>query len=77
MADKGDKSVSRPQQLLAKIKGFFKGIKSEIQKISWPNREQTLKQTAAVVIISAVLCGFIRVIDVITQIVVNAVSHIF
>ncbi len=60
-----------------KIKNFFKGLKSEIRKISWPTREQTLKQTAAVVLISAVMCGFIRLIDVIAQFIIGTVSSIF
>ncbi|MBQ6679367.1 MAG: preprotein translocase subunit SecE [Lachnospiraceae bacterium] len=61
----------------SKIASFFKGLKSEIKKIAWPNRETTLKQTAAVVIISLILCGFIRLIDVLAQLAVGAVSSIF
>lgn len=71
-----DKNAEKPN-LLAKIKNFFKGLKAEIRKISWPTREQTLKQTAAVVVISAVLCGFIRLIDVIAQLIIGTVSSIF
>ena len=71
-----EKSAAKPT-FLEKIKDFFKGLKAEIRKITWPTREQTLKQTAAVVLISAVMCGFIRLIDVLTGLVVNAVSHIF
>ncbi|MBQ6551113.1 MAG: preprotein translocase subunit SecE [Lachnospiraceae bacterium] len=71
-----EKNAAKPA-FLEKIKDFFKGLKAEIRKITWPTREQTLKQTAAVVLISAVMCGFIRLIDVLTGLVVNAVSHIF
>jgi len=77
MAEKNAaKSAAKPA-FIAKVKNFFKGLKSEFQKISWPNREQTLKQTAAVVIISAVMCGFIRLIDVIAQFIIGTVSSIF
>ena len=58
------------------LKNFFKGLKAEIKKIAWPNREQTLKQTAAVVIISAVLCAFIRLVDVVAQLVVGLLSQL-
>ena len=60
-----------------KIASFFKGLKSEIRKIAWPNRETTLKQTAVVVIISLILCGFIRLIDVLAQLAVGGLSSIF
>lgn len=71
-----DKNAEKPK-FFDKIKNFFKGLKSEIRKISWPTREQTLKQTAAVVVISAVMCGFIRLIDVIAQFIIGTVSSIF
>lgn len=71
-----DKNVEKTN-FFDKIKNFFKGLKSEIRKISWPTREQTLKQTAAVVLISAVMCGFIRLIDVIAQFIIGTVSSIF
>ena len=71
-----DKSTEKPK-FFDKIKNFFKGLKAEIKKISWPTREQTLKQTAAVVMISAVMCGFIRLIDVIAQFIIGTVSSIF
>jgi len=60
-----------------KIVSFFKGLKAEIRKIAWPNRETTLKQTAAVVIISLILCGIIRLIDVLAQLGVGALNSIF
>ena len=59
------------------FKSFFKGLKSEMKKISWPSQEQTVKQTLVVVAISAVLCGFIRLIDVLAQLLVGGLSSIF
>ena len=59
------------------VKVFFKGLKTELKKISWPNKDDILKQTTAVVLISAVLCGIIRLIDILAQYVVGAVSSIF
>ena len=37
-----------------KIGGFFKNLKSEMKKIVWPTKEQTAKQTLAVVIVVAI-----------------------
>ncbi len=43
--------------------GFFKGVKSEFKKISWPDRHSTLKQSVAVVVISVVVGVLIAVLD--------------
>ena len=59
------------------LANFFKSLKAEWKKISWPNKGQIVKQTAAVVIISAILSGFIRLIDVIGQYLVGFDSTIF
>ena len=51
----------------AKKKGFFKGVKSEFKKISWPARDTVIKQTAAVVIISVILGVIISLLDLAIQ----------
>ena len=55
---------------------FFKSLKTEAKKIVWPTKEQTAKQTAAVVIISIIMCGLIRLIDVLAQQLVGLVQNI-
>lgn len=60
-----------------KVKSYFKGLKAEIRKINWPTGEQVFKQTLVVVIVSAILCGFIRLIDVLSQLLIGTVSSIF
>lgn len=42
---------------------FFKGIKSEFKKITWPDKQDLVKQSAAVVGISVALGVIIAVID--------------
>lgn len=42
---------------------FFKGLKAEFKKISWPDRQATLKQSIAVVAISIVVGVIIAVLD--------------
>ena len=46
---------------------FFKGVKAEFKKISWPDRKDTLKQSIAVVAISIVVGIIIAVLDVVIQ----------
>ena len=46
---------------------FVDGVKAEFKKVTWPDRELLLKQSAAVVGISIVLGGIIAVLDMILQ----------
>ena len=49
------------------LKGFFKGLKSEFKKIIWPDKQSLGRQTAAVIIISIILCLVIRLLDIVMQ----------
>lgn len=55
---------------------FFEGVKSEFKKISWPDRQSTLKQSIAVVAISVVLGVIIAVLDYVAQYGVNFLTSI-
>ena len=46
---------------------FFSGVKAEFKKISWPDRQSTLKQSLVVVAISIVLGVIIAVLDYVIQ----------
>jgi len=46
---------------------FFKGLKKEFKKISWPNKNDTTKQTASVVVVSVILGLIIAFLDTIIQ----------
>ena len=46
---------------------FFKGVKTEFKKITWPDRKATMKQSVAVVAISVVLGVIIALLDRLIQ----------
>ena len=48
-------------------KSWFDGLKYEYRKIIWPDKTDLAKQTAAVVVVSAVLGVIITVIDFAVQ----------
>ena len=50
---------------------FFKGVKAEFKKISWPDRQSALKQSIAVVIVSIVVGLIIAILDYLIQYGVN------
>lgn len=56
--------------------GFFSGVKSEFKKIAWPDRQETFKQSIAVVAISVVLGVVIAVIDYVVKYSVNFLTSI-
>lgn len=44
-------------------KSWFKGLKSEFNKIIWTDKKMLGKQTVAVVVISVILCVLITLVD--------------
>ncbi|WMC93852.1 preprotein translocase subunit SecE [Kineothrix sp. MB12-C1] len=46
---------------------FFKGVKTEFKKITWPDKDSLLKQSVAVVCISVIAGTIIAIIDFILQ----------
>jgi preprotein translocase subunit SecE len=56
-----------------KFTGFFKDIKVEMYKVSWPNREELIGSTTIVLISLALLSFFIGVCDVVLSKVVNII----
>lgn len=44
-------------------KNWFKGLKSEFNKIVWPNKETLTKQSVAVIAVTIALGAFIYVLD--------------
>lgn len=55
---------------------FFQGVKAEFKKISWPDRQSTLKQSIAVVVISVVMGVLIAVLDYVFQYGVNFLTSL-
>jgi preprotein translocase, secE subunit len=56
--------------------GFFKGVKAEYKKISWPDKDSLVKQSVAVVCISVVVAAIIAVLDVAMQYGVNFLTNL-
>ncbi len=61
----------------SKAGSFFKGVKAEFGKIIWPTREDIIKQTTAVVIVSAITCALIAGLDVAFETGMNYITTFF
>ncbi len=64
-ASKKDKEIKTP---------FFKGVKTEFKKISWPDKTALIKQSIAVVTISVTVGLIITLFDTIIQYGVNLLT---
>ncbi len=56
-----NKSKSKTQK--NGVSSFIDGVKAEFNKIMWPSREDIIKQTSAVVVISVIVGALIAVFD--------------
>ena len=52
-------------------KSYFKSLKAEFNKIIWPNKDDLVKQTVAVTVVSVILGTLITVIDSVVQYGIN------
>ena len=64
---KGVEMADSAKKEKANKPSFFKGLKAEYKKIVWPDRNEVLKQSVAVVCISIVLGAIIAVLDFLMQ----------
>lgn len=60
MADVNTKAKEKKKN---KAAAFFSGVRTEFQKIIWPDRDTLLKQLAAVLIVSVIVGVLIALID--------------
>ena len=56
------------------LKDFFKGVKTEFKKISWPDKTTLFKQSIVVVTISVVLGLVITLLDTVIQYGINLLT---
>jgi len=58
------KSLTGIKGIIEKIIQFFREVRSEIKKISWPQRNETIASTSIVIIIVLVIGLFLGIVDV-------------
>jgi len=56
-----------------KFTNFFKDIKLEMAKVSWPNKDELIGSTIIVLVSLALLSAFIGVCDVVLSKIVNII----
>ncbi|MBI2600983.1 preprotein translocase subunit SecE [Candidatus Daviesbacteria bacterium] len=48
---------------MSKIISFFKEVKEELDKVAWPSREQTIRYTILVILVTLVSGGVLGGLD--------------
>ena len=46
-----------------KIIDFFKGVKKEMSKVTWPTKDELKESTAIVIVVCLILAAFTYVVD--------------
>ena len=49
--------------IFKKIKAFFSEVKSELKKVNWPTKKDTIRDTITVIGVSVVLAAFLAGVD--------------
>ncbi len=56
-----------------KITTFLQEARTELKKVRWPTREQTIQYTLGVIVVSIVVAIFLGTLDYLFQIIINRV----
>ncbi len=49
--------------MFKRFRNFLSDVRAEFKKVTWPTREQTLKQTGVVLVIVAIIGVFLWIVD--------------
>jgi preprotein translocase subunit SecE len=50
--------------MFKRFRKFLADVKAELKKVTWPTREQTVKQMGVVLVIVAITSAFLGIIDI-------------
>lgn len=65
--------VTKTTSEKAPKKSWFKGLKTEFNKIVWPNKEDLMKQSVAVVIATVILGAVIFALDALIELGISVI----
>jgi len=57
--------------MLERLINFLKESRTEMKKVTWPTRRETINSTLTVIVISAVIALFLGALDFIFQFILN------
>lgn len=54
---------------------FYSEIKEELQKVSWPTKEQTLGTSVVVFVVVVLICLYLGVVDAVLATIITAIMR--
>jgi preprotein translocase subunit SecE len=63
--------LKNPKNMVDRLKKYLRETRTELKKVSWPTREETVRSTIVVIIASAAFAVFLGGLDFIFQSVLN------
>ena len=69
-------SVQSKPALWNKITKFLREVRSEMRKVSWPNRKELITYTIVVLVTVVIVAVFTGVVDVIVTAALNLLSRL-
>jgi preprotein translocase subunit SecE len=58
--------------MIDKITNYLKNSKEELRKVQWPSRDETVKKTGLVVVISIIIAVYLGLLDYLLNILLEA-----
>jgi preprotein translocase subunit SecE len=69
-------TVQSKPTLWNKITKFLREVRSEMRKVSWPNRKELITYTIVVLVTVVIVAAFTGLVDVIVTAVLNLLSQL-
>ncbi|MBN1858704.1 preprotein translocase subunit SecE [Candidatus Bipolaricaulota bacterium] len=60
--------------MLQRLTDYFRGVRGEIRRVSWPTRSEVISFTALIILLVIVLTFYIWGVDTILQILIRFLS---
>ncbi len=57
------KKNGKKKKSVKKKEGFFKGIKLELKKVTWPSKKEVFKYSVATLVFCVIVMAFFQVLD--------------
>jgi len=56
-------SAGCDKEKMNKLITFLKDVRTELKKVSWPSRQETIKLTGVVILVSVIVAAFLGLLD--------------
>ncbi|TSC71325.1 MAG: hypothetical protein G01um101470_676 [Parcubacteria group bacterium Gr01-1014_70] len=63
----GPAGLLKLKHMIAKLKNYLLETKTELKRVTWPSRQDTIKHTLAVIGISVAVAAFLGALDILFQ----------